>query len=248
MEPYEYQTLFDLEESYWWFCGMRAALRQVFQDYHLGHAERLLDAGCGTGRHVELLQELSPQIAFGLDYSEHAVPFWKRKQLNRMVRGSLNTLPYQTGAFDVVISIDVIESNGIMVEEAFAEIARVTKPNGFVIVTAPAYRWLYSREHDRAVDASKRFSENELRQAIQRAGLRVRRLTHLFPSLFPLIALARLASRLPPHHPDLQPVSDIKPLPRWLNACFTWLVLKEAQGLKWLDYAWGSTLMAVAQK
>jgi len=62
MEPYEYKTLFEFETSYWWYRGLR---RILMDSVHA--SPRILDAGCGTGKTLQDIQEHITPHAFGFD-------------------------------------------------------------------------------------------------------------------------------------------------------------------------------------
>jgi SAM-dependent methyltransferase len=112
--------------------------------------ERVLDLGCGFGRHafeafrrgadVVAVDRSADEVAevtkmFGaMVAAGEAAP----SQLARAVRADLTALPFPDGAFDTVIASEVLEHipNDA---DAIAEIARVVRPGGRVAVTVP--RW-----------------------------------------------------------------------------------------------------------
>lgn len=99
-----------------------------------------LDAGCGDGvQTVRLAQRGFP--VFALDFSEYIIGKARENvatnKLERMVRfqtGSLLNLPLENRSFDFVLCWGVL-MHIPEVEKAIAELARVVKPNGFLIIT-----------------------------------------------------------------------------------------------------------------
>jgi hypothetical protein len=75
--------------------------------------------------------------------------------------------------------------------DCMTELARVTKPGGWVFLNLPAYQWLLS-PHDIAVHNSKRFSRSQSINLIRNAGLDPISVTHWNAILFPPIVLARM--------------------------------------------------------
>ena len=81
-----------------------------------------------------------------------------------------------------------------------------------------------------------------------KAPVKVTRVTHLFPSLFPVIAAYRLIQRVFSHNADESPRSDLYRLPPFLNEVLFRIVDLERILLRKLDFPCGSSLLAVVQK
>lgn len=96
---------------------------------------RVLDLGCGHGRHVVMLAEQGYEVS-GIDISDVAIGVardWVAQMGLRadLRTGTATTLPYGEGVFDLVISHGVLDH--IYYEEsqqAVREIHRVLKPMG----------------------------------------------------------------------------------------------------------------------
>src|SRR5690242_258321 len=146
MEPYEYSKMFELEDRLWWYRGLRLHLRQALRRAALPADALVLDAGCGTGANLALLGATFSR-AVGCDLSEAGVAFSARRGLKRVVVADVNHLPFRTGAFDGVLCSDVMECAEVEPRAAAAELARVTRTGGRLIVSASAYEFLRS-EHD----------------------------------------------------------------------------------------------------
>jgi SAM-dependent methyltransferase len=85
----------------------------------------LLDAGCGTGDFLRLLQRARPEIkAVGLERSAAAI---SHKRCDATVHlGSIDDLPFHDRAFDVVAALEVLEHLPVDIfENALLELARV---------------------------------------------------------------------------------------------------------------------------
>jgi SAM-dependent methyltransferase len=98
---------------------------------------RVLDAGCGEG---VLVEEFAGRLAIeGVDahYSS-----------DRVRPGSLTSLPYADASFDRALCLDVLEH--LTFEEqprALAELHRVLRPGGELLVSVPNLAHLQSRVH-----------------------------------------------------------------------------------------------------
>lgn len=155
---------------------------------NLQSGQRVLDLGCGEGRHAIHLS-LSDQVeVFGFDLSEkdirtareRAAPFFEGgDNAGRLLLGVGNalSLPFAADTFDVVICSEVLEHIddycGVL-----AEIDRVLKPGGVFAATVPAFfpEWvcwkLSDAYHEVEGGHIRIFREKQLRRDIEKLGHR----------------------------------------------------------------------------
>lgn len=157
---------------------------------------------------------------------------------------SILELPFENGSFDAATCMDVlcqISYPGDS-DRALAEIARVLKPGGLLVVNAPAYRWMWSY-HDVACQSRHRYSRGEFRQQILDAGFRLDRLTHWNAIPFPLVLIKRKLFAGPPGSSDLhrQPTVVEAMMRGVMGVERAWLRLGGR-------FAWGTSLFAAATK
>ena len=116
----------------------------------------ILDAGCGTGGFLAALAAAQPdRPPFGLEWIEAAAAIAAAKSGRPIVRGSINALPFAANSFATVITADVLCHAAVEPMTALAEIRRVLRPNGRLIVNMPAFRALLSA-HDVQVHNARR--------------------------------------------------------------------------------------------
>jgi SAM-dependent methyltransferase len=98
---------------------------------------RVLDAGCGDGAFLVFLRRLGVRVT-GVEVAEAAASQARRRCPEADVRiASLEeSLPFDDGSFDAVWLTDVLEYL-FDVRGALAELNRVLKPTGLLIVTTP---------------------------------------------------------------------------------------------------------------
>lgn len=245
MLPHEYRVMFELEQEYWWYRGLRVLIDELLTRYAARDGStKILDAGCGTGKNLELL--LARGNAWGVDLVEEAIRFCQLRGLphERALVASLLDLPFPDQFFDLAFSFDVI-CNITDDVAAFAEIRRTLKPNGVVIAQLPAYQWLWSA-HDVAVGHKYRYTASDLREKISRAGLRVERVTYLNTALFPFIALMRFARRSEARNGHAY--SDLVPLPHAMNESLTRVFSAEMRRTATRNMPFGISLLAIARR
>ncbi len=103
----------------------------------LGPGARVLDVGCGAGRHLAELGRVGCR-ATGLDLSERMLAAARERAPEaRLARGDMRALPFAAAAFDVATSY--FTSFGYFADErddrrVLAEIRRVVEPGGFFLL------------------------------------------------------------------------------------------------------------------
>jgi len=143
---------------------------------------RLLDVGCGDKPYVDLFRGyVTDYIGVENEVSFGATDASRRRALEQAdVLYDGVRLPFDDQSFDTVLCVQVLEHTptpGKLIDE----IARVTAPDGLVILTAPFSFRLHEEPHDYF-----RFSPHGLRELCTGAGLSVREITPM-GSLWSLI-------------------------------------------------------------
>jgi SAM-dependent methyltransferase len=218
MQTEDYEYLYRLEERFWWFAGMRAIAAALLDEFCAPKPERLiLDAGCGTGGNLEWLRRYGAagQI-FGIDVSADALQFCRQRGHELVARASVTDLPFGDSIFDLVTSFDVlVQLPGEGADaQAVREMYRVLRPGGVAFVRVAAYEWLRSG-HDKALGTQKRYHLPELSNLLQSNGFSVLHATYANSLLLPLAAFRRVVLK---RVRLADSGSDVKPLPRWLQA------------------------------
>jgi ubiquinone/menaquinone biosynthesis C-methylase UbiE len=161
-----------------------------FTRFPVGPGDRLLDLGCGAGRHAfEALRRGARVVALDTDEGElrqvaamcaamgeaGEVPPGGSAEVTV---GDATAMPFPDGSFDRVIAAEVLEHiPGDQV--AINEIARVLRPGGVAAVTVPAWLpericWRLSDDYHNVPGGHLRiFTRRELETKLARAGLPV---------------------------------------------------------------------------
>ena len=187
---YELQT-HRAEDRHWWYRGRREVLERVIGRLGLPPGARILDAGCGSGRNmVELARRGS---VTGVEVSDTSVSLARARDAGEVISGSVLQMPFESASFDLGVCLDVIEH----LEDdlaALRELRRVVVPGGALLVTVPAYQWLWSG-HDEVNHHRRRYTQRSLRAVAEKAGWRQVRSTHFNSLLLPVAVLLRVLDR-----------------------------------------------------
>ena len=245
MEPDEYEAMYRLEDSLWWYRGMATIMRGLFSRYLPARNDlHVLDCGAGTGGSLSLLSHLGDVTAF--DASDLAIALYRRRRSGRILQASIDAVPVADASFDVATAFDVLYALDPQQEaRALDGIARVLRPGGVFFWREPAYMWLFG-PHDVAVHAKHRYTATELRQRLQRHGLRPLRVSYANTLLFPVAVARRLAARLLAR--NAAPHSDVQPVGEPLNGLLARILGLEAPLISRFGLPFGLSVIAVARK
>jgi SAM-dependent methyltransferase len=187
---YELQT-HRAEDRHWWYRGRRRVLEDVIAGLGLPEDARILDAGCGSGRNmVELARH---GTVTGIELSETSVRLARERGAGEVVLGSVTEMPFAEDSFDFAVCLDVIEhldDDGA----ALRELRRVIAPGGALLVTVPAYQWLWSG-HDEVNHHKRRYTDSTLQAVAERSGWVQARSTHFNALLLPVAIMLRVLDR-----------------------------------------------------
>jgi SAM-dependent methyltransferase len=210
------------EDRHWWYRGRRKVLEGVVTGLGLPRPARILDAGCGSGRNMVDLARHG--TVTGLELSETSVCLARERNAGEVIEGSVLEMPFEPDSFDLAVSLDVIEH----LEEhldALRALRRVVAPGGALLVTVPAYGWLWSG-HDEINHHFRRYTRRSLQDVAQQAGWEQVRTTYFNSLLLPvaicLRALDRLSRKTTESSLDLwvppEPINRLLELPLRLEA------------------------------
>ncbi|HTL68156.1 MAG TPA: class I SAM-dependent methyltransferase [Lacunisphaera sp.] len=241
MQTDEYHKMAEVEDAMWYY---RALHRHVIGHLAAGAPDsfRVLDAGCGTGGLLRrILREHPGWRATGLDFSPVACQLARARTAAEIVEGSVLALPFANAAFEAIASCDVLCQVDAP-ERALREFHRCLAPGGRLVLTMPAYAWMYSY-HDKQVGNLRRYDRGEVLRMLHDAGFGEARGTYWNTLPFPLAVLRR--KMLPPPETG----SDVFVFPRPVEAVFTAMMAAEHA---WLARGgrlpFGNSVLTVARK
>lgn len=215
MNPAEFENIRAVEQDFWWYRGMRKIFFRMLDPMLKGRRiARVLEAGCGTGYFSRILQKEHGWPVVPMDISGEGLRHALALGVAKPVQGDVSSLPFASGTFDLVLSLDVLPHLPRGDEQgAIREMARVAAPGGLVVVRAAALDILRSR-HSEYVFERQRFTRRQLAEAMSAAGIRLLRCTYANAFLLP-VALAKFRIWEPLSRAPL--ASGVEPSPPWLD-------------------------------
>jgi SAM-dependent methyltransferase len=125
----------------------------------------------------------------GVELSPPSVEIARRRATGEVIEGSILEMPFAAESFDLAVSLDVIEHLQDDLA-ALKELRRVVAPGGRLLVTVPAYQWLWSG-HDEINHHHRRYTRRSLLDVAQQAGWECARTTYFNSLLLPVAILLR---------------------------------------------------------
>lgn len=113
------------------------------------NGKKVLDAACGEGYGSFLMKQWGASEVIGIDISEDALNVAQKKFAGKgvsFINHTVEVLPFEDNSFDVVVSYETIEHLDCP-EKFLAELRRVAKNDGTILVSCPNDPYYYKNEH-----------------------------------------------------------------------------------------------------
>jgi SAM-dependent methyltransferase len=190
MEIDAYRLMASHEAEHWWFVGRRAVIASLLDRIELRSDARVLEAGCGTGGNLYLLQGRGDVSAFDPHPAALDVARTRYPALNVRDGALPHDLPFAPKTFDLVAALDVLEH--IDDDRAALEaLIGLAVPGGHVVVTVPTHPRLFG-SHDRRLHHRRRYGIEEFRSMCRASGADVVYEGAFNTFLAPIAAILRL--------------------------------------------------------
>lgn len=250
MEADAYKTFAELEDTHFWFVSRRKIFFHLLDTLYRERPDdrplRVLEIGCGAGGMLPGLARYG--TIHGLDVAHDYVHYCKERGFERVVTGSGYALPFPDGCFDLIALFDTIEHIPDD-DRAMAETLRVLRPGGRVMVSVPAYQWLYS-QNDKIAHHFRRYTSGRLRRVFEGAGLTVEKLSYfnmlLLPIIIPVVLAQKLREKLGLLPPDQHNMSKMPIRP--VNWLLTKVMSSERFVIPKLSLPCGHSLIGLARR
>jgi SAM-dependent methyltransferase len=232
MDPIVMQAMLAADERHWWYRGRRRVIRAELDRLSLPAGAEILDAGCGSGRTMQEL--VAYGTVSGVELSDVAAEVARARGVGEVVIGRLEELPWPPEQFDLITCLDVLEHTPDD-RVTLAELRRVSRPDGRLLLTVPAYPWLWST-HDEVNHHYRRYTRAMLRAAARDAGWAVEGMSSFNSMLLAPAAVVRLSRRRRARRRAQSAAAtysdELSIGPSWLNGVLEWPLALEARWLR----------------
>jgi SAM-dependent methyltransferase len=241
------------EDRHWWFSSRTRALLNMLDGAVSRSAgpRRVLDVGCGAGNMFHHLAHYGSVVGV----ENNPKPLKVAQERGYDVRlASAESMPFPDESFDLIAALDVIEhcEDDVVV---LREIHRVAAPGALLVITTPAFAWLWSH-NDEINHHYRRYSGSLLRTRLEVAGFCVRRLAYnnffVFPLATALVFNRRQGGAAPqlaaPDTDDEAYQVEMEPASPPVNAVLTAVGWVEATLLRWVNLPFGTAIICIAER
>lgn len=240
------------EDNHWWFATRTRAIQKFLATMPKQNNLQVLDVGCGAGNMIHHLANYGQ--VHGIEYDPRPVKIAQQRGYDVRQGDATKEIPFADASFDLVTALDVIEHVDAD-ENILKEAHRVLRPGGYVLITTPAFQWLWS-QNDFLNAHKRRYTAQELQTKMERAGFQVTRLSYNFFLVFPMaagmIALKNATGRkteIKSHHVDADAYQvDMEPVSPALNSVLRGVGQVENAMLGAVNLPLGTSLIALGKK
>jgi SAM-dependent methyltransferase len=242
MEKNSYDVEAKVESFHWWFVVRKKLLKSILSSINVPINGVTLDIGCGVGSNLRALGLAGLYKTVGLDRSFYALSLAKSHLNLPLINGDLNQLPVRSKSFGLIIAMDILEhleddANGIR------ELYRVLKNEGTLIITVPAFGFLWGIQ-DVVTGHKRRYSRKEILVKLRQGGFTILRSSYFnFFLFFPILIARRMIHLMGLR---IESENDVNfPL---INFLFKTIFSLEVYLLKYLSFPFGVSILCIGKK
>jgi 2-polyprenyl-3-methyl-5-hydroxy-6-metoxy-1,4-benzoquinol methylase len=241
-----HRAIAEVEDASYWFRHRNRAIARMAAQRQLGGA--LWDIGAGTGVVAAHLQRCGVAV-IAVEPGPDGARVASDRGIATVVAGTLEQLALPEGSIAAVGLFDVIEHlerpAGLL-----QAASRVLRPGGTLLVSVPAYQWLWSHADDEA-GHFRRYTVKRLDRDVVPCGFRRVRSQYLFHSLVVPLAIGRtLRSKLGRDTGNSLEAAQnqLKPSSRLASGAITAVLAVEDAIDRWWPPAFGTSILAAYER
>jgi ubiquinone/menaquinone biosynthesis C-methylase UbiE len=186
--PYDIEH--EVEGFHWWFAVRRKLLTTLLVSFKFHPDSLAVDIGCGTVSNLNILKSAGFSV-IGLDRSIYALSLHRKKFEFPLINGDLTELPIRSESVGLIVAMDILEH----IEDdakGIRELYRVLNNRGSLILTVPAFNFLWGIQDD-VTGHKRRYSKKEILNKLKQGGFDILKSSYFnFFLFFPILFSRRL--------------------------------------------------------
>jgi len=222
MNQSEFEKIYQLENSHWWYVGMREIWEMVLAKFvRKTNFAKILDIGCGTGGNLSVLNKFG--LASGVEYDSFAVNLCLKNGF-KCTKGSALELP-KKDTYDLITFFDVLyQFEASEIQKILSDAKQILNKKGVLLIREPALEIAKGR-HDLLVKTKTRFNQSDLNILLTDLGFKIEFMSYINFLLFVPIVLNRKIELLT----DPTPKSDVSLPSKIVNFFFLTILRIESK-------------------
>lgn len=201
--PEEAFSLLAAEEGkHWWFTARNNIILWVLSS-KATRIKDFIEVGCGTGFVINGISKKFPTWNLeGSEYFENGLAF-ARRRVPRCSFKRLNAINMNDiSCYDCIGTFDVLEHikpDTVVLKNFY----RALRPNGYLLLTVPQHRYLWSAA-DQYAHHVRRYNYKNLKSKVLSAGFKIEYSTSFVSLLLPLMFFQRVVSSKKKYNPSTE--------------------------------------------
>jgi ubiquinone/menaquinone biosynthesis C-methylase UbiE len=241
MKRSSYDIEHEVEGFHWWFAVRRKLLATLLVSFEFHPESLAVDIGCGTVSNLKILKSAGFRV-IGLDRSIYALSLHRKKFEFPLINGDLAELPIRSQSVGLIVAMDTLEH----IEDdtkGIDELYRVLNNGGALILTVPAYSFLWGIQDD-VTGHKRRYSKNEILEKLKQGGFNILKSSYFnFFLFFPILFSRRLM-----HIFGLKVASENRINFPMLNFYLKAIFSIEPRVLRYFSFPFGVSILCIAKK
>jgi hypothetical protein len=223
-------------ENSWFYRSRSFAIQRILAKFK-AHNEKICEVGAGYGAMCPTLKPFGSVMAF--EPEAEARKHCADKCDSVFAGSSMSDLIQENkGRFSLVTILDVIEH--VETDIQFAqELKELLSTDGHMLVTVPAYQWLWSELDDVAMHY-RRYTRPQIVNILEKAGFEIEYASYWNAMLLIPAAIVRVGTGKAGY--------SAFSMPKWIDSLFFWWVKFETLLMPYVSLPFGTSVFVYARK
>lgn len=239
-----FDRLVRYEDQNFWFRSRSKLILWMIKQY-FPKAVNFLEVGCGNGYVLSCVSKFFPHLKlFGSEiYHQGLIHASKRLKEVMLFQMDARHIPFLS-EFNVIGIFDVLEHIQED-QEVLSNLYQAVTPGGGIILTVPQHDFLWTYV-DKFSGHVRRYSAQELKEKVKKAGFKVEDMFSFVSLLLPLMLLSRFTRGNDSQKYNPEDELRMNPVVNFLMGL---ILAFERLLIRWgIRFPWGGSLLLVARK